>query len=1172
MRNTIQVALISGTIFLLNFSFAQAELKQSDLNLNGVSDSEENEVIVSSSKSLPAGEYNFQNLIIKTGAVLTLEGDPDSSESFKGVKINADNLTIETGSRISSDRQGYGGGMGPGTPTPEQHVSVSAGYGGAGYSNTEESIYGSALMPTDLGSGGGVSPRGGGAVWITANTLSNNGRISADGGSSASGGSLLIQVGELSGNGAFNALGGNSWLTGFFKGPGGGGRVAVYYNSSSFVGSMNTSGGCTMFTGPRTCAGTGTGAFIDLTNSTLITPQLWRVEVEDSPQSFNKIFLDSASFGMKEGTTITFDEFSSSESSASFSKDSTVNIGKIFLNDSSLQLSGEETLSISEIFLNGASTLTVLPERVLNLSLDKFYIATNSIVDGYLKGYGRNSGPGAPGEISGAGSYGGVGYGNLPTSVYGSAEEPTDFGSGGTTRSPGAGGNGGGAVRIEAKEFHNDGLVMVDGGSMASGGSILVYADTLSGNGTFSARGGVQSTLDFSPAPGGGGRIAIYYSTSSFTGNMTVEKSCTFWVGSVICAGEGTLVFEQQNKRRPVIIIPGVLGTDIWKGDEKLWLDWQRTIFSNDSFLDPLQFDTSLSPVDTNLVLGEVIRAEGTFNYTSELINQLLEQGYLLDEDIFLFPYDWRYGISGGNIEALKQKIIEIKQQTGSNKVDVVAHSTGGLLVKKYVADNPDSHYVGKAVFVGVPNTGAPKAIKVLLQGDGFDNPFLSNSQMKKIAKNLPVVYELAPSQQYYNWKGSYASIVDRTLFSTVTKDLNFEETKNFLIEDHDLNPLAVGRADNLHTANFDNFDLRSAGVDLYNIVGCRAGTIGKVIERRTTFGSGETKLIYDLRQTPGDGTVPLESATNLPIDAGNKFYALKASHGTMMTQSGIRQQIVNIISDSEFETPDITQDISKCKLNGKAISIFSPLGIKITDQDGSVSGLDAEGNIFNGIPNADFNVFGESKFAYLPTDDGQTYSISLWGTGDGTFDLQDADIVDNEIQNTRTYANIPVSTNLLGEYDLTDSELSLDLEGEGQTDFVLKGKANETVKMPYIFSGFFRPINDTNFFPEKSSSVFKTGSTVPVKFQIRKYDGMIVQSEKPPQWLTPKIGSSMQAVVDEPAYNVEATSVSEYRWDPESQQYIYNWNTKGLKAGYWYEIYAKLDDGNTYSVKIGLK
>jgi hypothetical protein len=63
-----------------------------------------------------------------------------------------------------------------------------------------------------------------------------------------------------------------------------------------------------------------------------------------------------------------------------------------------------------------------------------------------------------------------------------------------------------------------------------------------------------------------------------------------------------------------------------------------------------------------------------------------------------------------------------------------------------------------------------------------------------------------------------------------------------------------------------------------------------------------------------------------------------------------------------------------------------------------------------------------------------------------------------------------------------------------------------------------------------------------------------------------------MTASVDESVYSIAGTSGNTYKWDSTSQQYIYNWSTKGLASGYWYKIYTKLDDGNTYSVTIGLK
>jgi len=512
----------------------------------------------------------------------------------------------------------------------------------------------------------------------------------------------------------------------------------------------------------------------------------------------------------------------------------------------------------------------------------------------------------------------------------------------------------------------------------------------------------------------------------------------------------------QKLTHNPVLIIPGVLGTEISKPDnifEKLWLNVVRNIADiGDQFMDPLQFNADLTPSDASLriddVIGKInfnlgILGDRTFDYSHGLIEEFQYQGYVEDIDIFLFPYDWRYGVSESNIDKLKQKIEEIRVQTGSDKVDVIAHSTGGLLIKKYVMDNQEDNHVGKAIFVGVPNTGAPQAVKTLLQGSNFNVPLLADEEMKKIAKNMPVIYDLSPSEEYYNSKGSYIKILDQYGSLAKVKDLNFNEANSFLIDDHDFNSQALSNAHNLHTADFDNFDMRNSITSLYSINGCKAGTTRGIIESRSKDAFGNISLSYDLlRPTTGDGTVPLESSTNLIIDQSNKYYSLINDHSKMLSADGTRQEIVNLISGSTLSTKDtsgndlITQDDSNCELDGDFLEMKSPVDIDITDQDGNHAGL-VSGAIENNIPNASFEIMGEHKFVYLPDDEGQTYTINLKGTGNGTFTLSNEDISGDDITQTEVFSNIPVTTSLTGQVNLSGgiTTLSLDNNGDGTTD-----------------------------------------------------------------------------------------------------------------------------------------
>lgn len=508
-----------------------------------------------------------------------------------------------------------------------------------------------------------------------------------------------------------------------------------------------------------------------------------------------------------------------------------------------------------------------------------------------------------------------------------------------------------------------------------------------------------------------------------------------------------TCTFENVKTRTPVLIVPGLGGTEIKDGNDLLWLDLGKAATDiGDSFMDPLQFNQNLSPSVLNLQLGSVVKEPIlTQHYYDLILNEFERQGYVEGQDLFTFPYDWRYGVtghfSGGgmNSDLLADKITDILNTTSSTSVDVVAHSLGGLITKKYVQEHLADNYINKAIFVGVPNTGSPDAVKALLTGSNFGIPWLSNDEIKKLAENMPAVYDVLPSQQYYNTKGSFVGTIDYypSDLSYFKKDLDYQETESFLIQDYNLNQQAFDNAENLHTQSFDDFDLRTAGVDVYAIDGCKKATLTKIVRETWHDVLGQDLVFYKSPEyLPGDGTVPLESATNLPIDAENKYYFLKADHAKMLSQDGSRQKIVNLISGSNLNTGTdfwgndyITQDINKCNLKGKAISVFSPVDIFVTDQDGNQLGLAGDGSIQNEIPGADFEILGDPatadrrKFLFLPTDNSQTYTISLTGIDTGTFTIKVDDISENQIQTTEVFNNFFVTSDSTGQLILNSSD-----------------------------------------------------------------------------------------------------------------------------------------------------
>ena len=115
-----------------------------------------------------------------------------------------------------------------------------------------------------------------------------------------------------------------------------------------------------------------------------------------------------------------------------------------------------------------------------------------------------------------------------------------------------------------------------------------------------------------------------------------------------IIVADGVTFFDaiQENlitteAKNPVLIVPGLLGTEMKKGDELLWADITRMInpLNSDNFMDPLVFSKDLTPADSGVYKNNVIKnPNNLYDYTDGLINEFENQGYIENEDIFTFP------------------------------------------------------------------------------------------------------------------------------------------------------------------------------------------------------------------------------------------------------------------------------------------------------------------------------------------------------------------------------------------------------------------------------------------------------------------------------------------------------------------------------------------------------
>lgn len=606
--------------------------------------------------------------------------------------------------------------------------------------------------------------------------------------------------------------------------------------------------------------------------------------------------------------------------------------------------------------------------------------------------------------------------------------------------------------------FNLGGNVVFDNITFSQNFSADIYQNAGSLTGTKGDFGSLQTGFIFAGGTASVSQSRFYSSTNSIENNSsdTVFDARNNWWGNetgptVSSNSEGTggriygeVLYEPwldsdpfiPPLRNPVIIVPGIMGSTLLEDKLVDDLVWPNTIqlaaSITDVFLDILRMDIAGAPLNNSIIVGGIIKNLGNADYFEGLIDHLVLQGYKENVDLFEMAYDWRLDVSL-NANHVKEKIEEIKILTESNKIVVVAHSMGGLLVKKYLEEyGGDS--IKKFIDIGTPHTGSPAAYKTIMYGDdlGVRKLFgligINAERIKIISQNMPSIYQLLPSRSYFDdTEKDYRYYV----FDGVGSQdrLNFEQTKSYL-KNKGRNSLLVDRADLFHH-EIDGLNPADYGVETYNIVSCGVPTLGQifVLEEKSPG-----KFKYNLRMIDGDGTVPLRSAEAMP--ASTTYYFRGVQHALMPSASGVRELIGDLLTGEEVDL-SISKTADVCGLpNGSMVSFHSPIELHVYDEFGNHVGPNEDGDIINEIDGVMYEVVDDNKFAFLPT--GYEYTIKGQATDSGSFDVMIQEIVGGSVATTTVFSSLPLTQSTQTQFLLgstTPSEIGLDQDGDGIYD-----------------------------------------------------------------------------------------------------------------------------------------
>lgn len=408
----------------------------------------------------------------------------------------------------------------------------------------------------------------------------------------------------------------------------------------------------------------------------------------------------------------------------------------------------------------------------------------------------------------------------------------------------------------------------------------------------------------------------------------------------------------QESFRDPVLIIPGILGSQEKNGE---------------------------------LVLDPV------YHVYDNLYDAFVKDGYIPEQDLFVFPYEWR----DSNIETaklLQGKLDEIRQSLNWPKIDIVAHSMGGLLAREYVESDSYGNDIDQLITLATPHLGAPEAyikwdgaawflspldlymkhvVAQEAEESGFSDIFdYIHSQVVSIQELLPIydyLYDLDNDEELRKYPDSYP--------------------RNEFLENLD------DKSGNLSKIEFDKI---IGNLEEENTIGGMNVTsvdMGKYWANGYPLGFEIPLGSRGMRLTSGDRTVPLYSAKSENLKSDYTI-ELPSDHRSIVTDA--QKDALELLTGNRPQ-----EEVKRGLIHGMLfVSVYSPVDIQVISPSGLRVGKDFDGGGFlNEIPGAYYTGSDtKNEFITIPNPEDGKYTILARGTAEGgTYRIETTKITEAE-------------------------------------------------------------------------------------------------------------------------------------------------------------------------------
>ena len=458
--------------------------------------------------------------------------------------------------------------------------------------------------------------------------------------------------------------------------------------------------------------------------------------------------------------------------------------------------------------------------------------------------------------------------------------------------------------------------------------------------------------------------------------------------------------FQPQQGIDPVIVIPGILGS--WPVPE---LSWQ---------IDPVSLQPFLTsagvPGSLHLKLSD-LRVDPILGVYDNLFVALQRAGYIAGETLFAFPYEWRQS-NVITAQKLEEMIAEVKDICRCGRVDLVAHSMGGLVARSYIQGPDYQDDVDQLVFLGTPHLGSPKSYLQWEALEGFDSD-LEKVLAKAVFKLEALKHGYLNTLNYI--RDGILSLEQLLPIYDYLKESSTGELRSYPT-DYPINSF-------LEILNNDvALNLLKNRVEIINIEGdagdqstlnfIRVEPDPDSEDDKWIHGipeNFENNLSQGLENGPGDGTVP-RSSQDLP---GANSFVISSGHSELPTnaQQDVIEKLIGI-RPTEFIDLSFVRKLL-------FINIKSPADFYILAPDGKRLGKDfLTDNTFNEIPFGYYTGFDtDIEFVTIPNPLDGDYKIFLQGTDEGEYELE-VNLIDDD----------SIVTGIEGGYIVEDLEETLNV------------------------------------------------------------------------------------------------------------------------------------------------